>query len=396
EVLDMVDREVARLALEHKKSTRYFLEQVHQGELFSRMKRSPNIFNVAQHAICLVENENKKQDLEISPEDYEHIKLVVERIRGLGGPEFAKDLVAEDHKLLTNRLTATQAHVHMAPHVRPIGVLHDTRHVLTGIEEELHHLNARTSTEVFMFTVKGKDEHHQDGTVIMMPTAESFLVNILKLDPDRVSREFKMYTLQSAEGVVLNHNKWLGELRLKIWQLIRTGLAAAAGADLDMEYVQFERQLVEAHGIDLVCWPKDILFANPSKITRIANLNKVHAALSEGTCNWVHLTQEQQDTHKAENLRRLNAREDPYVPRRGQNSKTASKKCKSTDDTTAQPTKKSKARTDKENEPLDKVKSNSRGNGKSKGKRKKGEEAEVIADVQEGTAAVPFTPTQSS
>ncbi|KAF8518074.1 hypothetical protein JB92DRAFT_2904275 [Gautieria morchelliformis] len=331
EVLDMVDREVARLALEHKKSTRYFLEQVHQGGRFSRMKRSPNIFNGAQHAICLVEKENEKQDLEISPEDYERIKLVVERIRGLGGPEFAKDLVAEDRELLTN-----------------------------SIEEELHHLNARTSTEVFMFTVKGKDEHHQDGTVIMTPKAESFLVNILKLDPDRVSREFEMYTLRSAEGVVLNHNERLGELRLKIRQLIRTGLA---------------------HGIDLVGWPKDILFANPSKITRIANLNKVHATLSEGTCHWVRLTQEEQDTRKAGNLRRLNAGEDPYVPRGGQNSKTASKKRKSTDDITAQPTKKSKARTDKENEPLDKVKSNGRGNGKSKGKRKKGEEAEVIADV---------------
>ncbi|KAF8492146.1 hypothetical protein JB92DRAFT_3128097 [Gautieria morchelliformis] len=285
EVLDMVDREVARLALEHKKSTRYFLEQVHQGGRFSRMKRSPNIFNGAQHAICLVEKENEKQD-------YERIKLVVERIRGLGGPEFAKDLVAEDRELLTNRLTATRAHVHTAPHVRPIGVLHDTRHVLTSIEEELHHLNARTSTEVFMFTVKGKDEHHQDGTVIMTPKAESFLVNILKLDPDRVSREFEMYTLRSAEADLLT---FLGVNWPCSW------------ADLDMEYVQFERLLVEAHGIDLVGWPKDILFANPSKITRIADLNKVHAALSEGTCHWVRLTQEEQDTRKAGNLRRLNA-----------------------------------------------------------------------------------------
>ncbi|KAF8519705.1 hypothetical protein JB92DRAFT_3112239 [Gautieria morchelliformis] len=157
-------------------------------------------------------------------------------------------------------------------------------------------------------------------------------------------------------GVVLNHNERLGELRLKIRQLIRTGLAAAAGADLDMEYVQFEWLLVEAHGIDLVGWPKDVLFTNPSKITHIADLNKIHAVLI---------------------FRRLNAGEDPYAPCGGKNSKTASKKRKQTDDTTAQPTKKSKARTDKENEPSDKVKSNSRGNGKSKGKRKKGEEAEV-------------------
>ena len=51
-----------------------------------------------------------------------------------------------------------------------------------------------------MFSVKGKDEHYQDGTVIMTPKAEAFFTNILKLDPEKVSRDFELYTLKNAEG----------------------------------------------------------------------------------------------------------------------------------------------------------------------------------------------------
>ena len=104
----------------------------------------------------------------------------------------------------------------------------------------------------------------------------------------------------------MNHNDRLAEIQLKICQLIRTGLgklkapmgkfhyllttfhaATAARAELEMEYVQCDRLLVDAHGVDIVGWPKDVLFATPSKISRVADLNKLYTALSEGTCHWV-------------------------------------------------------------------------------------------------------------
>ena len=65
---------------------------------------------------------------------------------------------------------------------------------------QLLHLNACTMAKSFMFSVKGKDEHYQDGTVIMTPKAEAFFSNILKLDPEKVSRDFELYTLKNTEG----------------------------------------------------------------------------------------------------------------------------------------------------------------------------------------------------
>jgi hypothetical protein len=68
---------------------------------------------------------------------------------------------------------------------------------------QLHHLHVRTATEIFMFAVKGKDEHHQDGHIMMTPKAEEFLVNVYKLEPEKVARDFEMYVLCNIEGQLL-------------------------------------------------------------------------------------------------------------------------------------------------------------------------------------------------
>jgi hypothetical protein len=75
--------------------------------------------------------------LEILPEEYTELERVVEQLQGLGGPELAKDLNEEDHGILTQRLSSTCKHIHTAPHARPMDVLHNTRHVLKNIGEEV-------------------------------------------------------------------------------------------------------------------------------------------------------------------------------------------------------------------------------------------------------------------
>jgi hypothetical protein len=76
-------------------------------------------------------------DLDISPEDYEALSKVVEKLHALGGPDSAKDLEEEDRELLLKRLAATRKHINTAPHSRPMGVLHDTHHVLASIDQEV-------------------------------------------------------------------------------------------------------------------------------------------------------------------------------------------------------------------------------------------------------------------
>ena len=100
-----------------------------------------------------------------------------------------------------------------------MGVLHDTHNILKNMAEEvsvsycipkmhyspiyqLEHLNTCTGTETCMFSVKGKEEHYHEGTVILTSKASAFLTNIFKLVPDNVLREFEHYTLKNAEGAL--------------------------------------------------------------------------------------------------------------------------------------------------------------------------------------------------
>ena len=159
-ILEMVNQEVSRLSLEHKKSHRYFLEQIHQGGRFARGKRGVNVFNAAQHAIGLVENKSKQEGmsssplkicnrhltpyeaLDISQEACETIKKVVHKVQQLGGPEKAKLLNEADRELLTQRLEETRHHLNTAAHARPIGVLHDTRSIMQSMRKRsgLYHV----------------------------------------------------------------------------------------------------------------------------------------------------------------------------------------------------------------------------------------------------------------
>ena len=176
-------------------------------------------------------------------------------------------------------------------------------------------------------------------------------------------------------------------------------LVEAAGVNINMEYIHLERLIVEVHGVDIVGWPEDVLFANPSKITRIADLTKLHAALKEGACHWVQLSPEELEIRQAENFRRINSGEDPYAPRGGVKAKTAPRKRMhltiDNGETTAGKKKQRTAagkesdiaRKETEMTGKDKRKGTGRGRGKSNLSR------EVITDQQEQEADQPLSNT---
>lgn len=81
-----------------------------------------------------------------------------------------------------------------------------------------------------------------------------------------------------------------------------SSIAKAAGSDIPMEYVQFEHLIVEGHGVDIISWPADVILANPSKITCLVDLNKVHAVLMEEKCYFTRLSDAELEAHQADNF----------------------------------------------------------------------------------------------
>lgn len=63
-----------------------------------------------------------------------------------------------------------------------------------------------------------------------------------------------------------------------------------------MKYEKYEKLIVFVHGVELINWPKDIPFVNPSDIPSFTGLEKLHMALThsdlEYRCRWVKLDED--------------------------------------------------------------------------------------------------------
>jgi hypothetical protein len=85
-------------------------------------------------------------------------------------------------------------------------------------------LNARTEIQTFLFAVKGKPEHPMASFIAASDKASRYLLHGMKKHTSDIVKEFESYVLGDIEGLVLNHNGRLAELKSKIRREIREGL----------------------------------------------------------------------------------------------------------------------------------------------------------------------------
>lgn len=84
-----------------------------------------------------------------------------------------------------------------------------------------------------------------------------------------------------------------------------------------MNYENYERQIVERFGVELVGWPLHGSVCQPGKLT-IDDAVILRRALGCGDCKWVKLTHEQVETRKDNNQRHHADGEAIYGPPRKQ------------------------------------------------------------------------------
>jgi hypothetical protein len=66
-----------------------------------------------------------------------------------------------------------------------------------------------------------------------------------------------------------------------------------------MNYVNFEDLIVQRYCIDLVGWPANLKFVNPSEMSdSLAPLQELSTALSDGTCKFVVLSPTEQSARR--------------------------------------------------------------------------------------------------
>ncbi|KAF8577283.1 hypothetical protein K439DRAFT_1622214 [Ramaria rubella] len=143
----------------------------------------------------------------------------------------------------------------------------DTCLTLDCVLDELAALNAHTDVQSFLFAVKGKIEHTSEAFIWCSEKADCYLLHGMKKHTSDIAKEFEAYVLADIEGVILNYNGRLAELRGKIHSAIQEGLVAITGdVKAAMHYDTYEKLIVVEKGVELLNWPDDVPFANPSEI----------------------------------------------------------------------------------------------------------------------------------
>ncbi|KAF8576040.1 hypothetical protein K439DRAFT_1623142 [Ramaria rubella] len=164
-------------------------------------------------------------------------------------------------------------------------------------------LSARTDMETFLFAVKGKPEHSMPGYVACSTKGERFLVHGIKKTTGDIVKDFETYVLTDLQGLTLDHNSCLAELKRKIRQEIRQGLIDITNdAKAMMQFDRYKKLLVVEQGIELVNWPEDVPFVNASEIGSAHTLERLLTALtlddSDKWCHWVNLSKEEWEKRK--------------------------------------------------------------------------------------------------
>jgi hypothetical protein len=87
-----------------------------------------------------------------------------------------------------------------------------------------------------------------------------------------------------------------------------------------MNYKNYERMIVEKYGVELSGWPICGRICNPGTLSSV-NTVILKAALANGQCKWIILTEEEADARVQSNQERAESGESVYGPLRKQRAR---------------------------------------------------------------------------
>ena len=100
-----------------------------------------------------------------------------------------------------------------------------------------------------------------------------------------------------------------------------------------MNYTNYERAVVERHGVALINWPLPGKVQNPGKVGGRNQVETLLNALKSGKCKWVSLSEEELRKRREDNEARQARGEEVYVLRKRRGAPTRRDEVVDTDST---------------------------------------------------------------
>ncbi|KAH7918772.1 hypothetical protein BV22DRAFT_984305, partial [Leucogyrophana mollusca] len=130
------------------------------------------------------------------------------------------------------------------------------------IIKEMDSLAACTGAYVCLFLTRGNLNCSGHPTWYSTHNSMDFWEDVMKLNPDDITQHFEQ------------------------WACSRDQMGITGKKDIKMNYMNYDKSIVELHHIKLVGWPDVVKFTNPSLIGAVTDIRSLRDALTSGECHW--------------------------------------------------------------------------------------------------------------
>ncbi|KAF8509745.1 hypothetical protein JB92DRAFT_3144615 [Gautieria morchelliformis] len=295
-MLALIDQEAKRLSVKYRHSPAWFQHQFYQGGRVVRKRRAVSVFNAAQQIDLFLEGRKG----ELTEEEKIHFQEIKAKLHELNGAAFACNLPIEMQQFLKAKTQAWRVQKHTAFRANTRAVVQDSRYTLE--RDELNALTARTDMQTMLFA--GKPEHTMDGFFAASEKGSRYLLHGMKKNASDIVKEFEAYALGDVQGIVLNHNARLADIKGKIHGMIREGLASITGdPKITMQFERYEKIIVVGRGVEIINWPDGVPFVTSSEIGSLHDLHRLQTALTlddaDKRCRWATSSETDWENRKA-------------------------------------------------------------------------------------------------
>ncbi|KAF7976961.1 hypothetical protein HWV62_5024 [Athelia sp. TMB] len=167
---------------------------------------------------------------------------------------------------------------------------------INRIDKELKSMEVQAGTVHLAFITRGHCDDSVKPMIIGSSLGFQFCNDILGTDGWDVLRKFDLFSVAAGDGNFKNETAT--SIRKEIVSAIITGLMGATGcSNVAMNYVNYDKAIVQKWRVKIFGWPEDIPMVSPSEIMSIDDLRMLRESWRVGRTCWNTVTKAEVEEH---------------------------------------------------------------------------------------------------
>ncbi|KAF8331782.1 hypothetical protein F5887DRAFT_894829 [Amanita rubescens] len=275
-----LEKAINDLATKYKKKKSYISTLVHAKSTL-KAKRAPNLKNALLHRKAREVNQDRPNGERLS---------LLEIQKMVDDDKDIENISEEQKNELIKDLKAYRELKQTGSRASSLSVAQDVRQTMQRITIEVSHLHLRTGTCSVLFVSKS---HIDDQTIpgwAATGESASFFLDVLRVDVWDVLRKYEQWVCSKDQSKAKTDT--FKAIRSECTTIITEGLRQILKSDnVMMNYVNYEKVIIQKHHVKLVGWPKNVKFVTPANLSSVDEVRTLRHALKSNECHWVQLSE---------------------------------------------------------------------------------------------------------